>query len=523
MKRQILYKALAILIAGLWSFTAFSQISPDRLKQFISDTKLSSKTGIKNATQVREFYSRLNYRPVWITGDRQPDLPVFLHARGLSADFGLTEKDYQFNYSAVSNTAELQNGTDSLTAEIRITDAAIHFYNDIAYGNTKPALGYYGLKQKQGYRDIPALLAEYISSKKLHLLMPDLSAALPEIKVLESRIQKLRKALMAPGFKELVISSGKVSKTNIPLIAKLYQLGIIDTNYQNLSDTLLKQQLKEAQKQFSLQADGILKGNTVRELNIPISVRIDQLSLAVNYYRWLYSLTQNRAVIVVNIPAAFMKVYRNKEVILAMRMIVGKKSTPTPTLASVVDEVILYPYWHVPFSIATKEMLPKLRGNPGYINSGNFQVLNSSGNIVNPYSVNWGSLSRGYFPYTIRQSTGCDNSLGLIKLDFESPFGVYLHDTPVKYLFTLNKRYFSHGCMRMEKPLDLGHLVLKNNPIAIDTLTQKGCLRNQSPITVHADDHMQVVVWYNPVGLDSTGRVVFYEDVYGKFNWMKKK
>jgi len=519
MKQQIPYKALAILIAGLWSFNALSQISPDRLKQFISDTKLSSKTGIKNATQVREFYSRLNYRPVWIREDRQPDLPVFLHARGLSADFGLTEKDYQFNYSAAGNTTELQNGTDSLTAEIRITDAAIHFYNDIAYGNTKPALGYYGLKQKQGYRDIPALLAEYISSKKLHLLMPDLSAALPEIKVLESRIQKLRKALMAPGFKELAISSGKISKTNIPLIAKLHQLGI----YQNLSDTLLKQQLKEAQKQFSLQADGILKGNTIRELNVPVSVRLEQLSLAVNYYRWLYSLTQNRAVIVVNIPAAFMKVYRNKEVILAMRMIVGKKSTPTPTLASVVDEVILYPYWHVPFSIATKEMLPKLRNNPGYINSGNFQVLNGSGSIVNPYSVNWGSLSRGYFPYTIRQSTGCDNSLGLIKLDFESPFGVYLHDTPVKYLFTLNKRYFSHGCMRMEKPLDLGHLVLKNNPIAIDTLTQKGCLRNQSPITVHADDHMQVVVWYNPVGMDSTGRVVFYEDVYGKFNWMKKK
>ena len=77
--------------------------------------------------------------------------------------------------------------------------------------------------------------------------------------------------------------------------------------------------------------------------------------------------------------------------------------------------------------------------------------------------------------------------------------------------------------MRMEKPMELGHLVLKNNHIAIDTLEQKGCLRNQSPIVVHADEHMPVIVWYNPAGIDDTGRIQFYEDVYEKFDWMKRK
>ena len=66
--------------------------------------------------------------------------------------------------------------------------------------------------------------------------------------------------------------------------------------------------------------------------------------------------------------------------------------------------------------------------------------------------------------------------------------------------------------------MDLGHLVLKNNVIAIDTLEQKGCLRNQSPITVKADEQMPVIVWYNPAGIDSTGRVLFFEDIYNKFN-----
>ena len=73
----------------------------------------------------------------------------------------------------------------------------------------------------------------------------------------------------------------------------------------------------------------------------------------------------------------------------------------------------------------------------------------------------------------------------------------------------------------MEKPIELGHLILKNNQIAIDTLTEKGCLNNQSPITVTADVKMPVIVWYNPAGVDSTGTVLFFEDVYQKFNWMK--
>ena len=183
-----------------------------------------------------------------------------------------------------------------------------------------------------------------------------------------------------------------------------------------------------------------------------------------------------------------------------MRMIMGKRSTPTPTLLSKVDQVILYPYWHVPYSIATKELLPAIKRNPGYIDAGNYQVLNKAGKIMDPYSINWHAYSRSYFPFIIRQSTGCDNALGLLKLNFYSPFGVYLHDTPNKSMFMLNKRYFSHGCMRMEKPMDLGHLVLKNNQIAIDTLEQKGCLRNQAPIIVPADVPMPVLVWYNPAG-----------------------
>jgi L,D-transpeptidase YcbB len=513
-----------ILIVCAWSFTALAQITGDDVKQFISDAKQMSDAGIKYTAEVGIFYSRLNYNPAWIQRENAGNRAVFLTDLLLAPRLGLNEKDYQFNYieSFRDNAVLLETKEDSLEAEVRMTDAAVHFYNDIVYGNTKPALEYNGLSYVPGSYTVPPLLTDYISKNTLQLLIAHLLPAIPEISVLENKINRFQNVLSESDFAEVTITSNKVNSSNKPLISKLYKLGIIDSVNNNLPDSTLKQKVKEVQRQFTLPPDGILRSNIMQQLNIPLSVRLQQLTLSLNYYRWLSGLIQNQSVIVVNIPAAYLKVYQKNKILLEMRTIVGKKATPTPTLASAVDEVILYPYWHVPYSIATKELLPSIKRNPGYIDANNYQVLNSTGKIMDPYAVNWHSLSTSYFPYLIRQSTGCDNALGLLKLNFYSPSGVYLHDTPKKGLFMMNRRFFSHGCMRMEKPMEMGHLVLKNNAIAIDTLEQKGCLRNQKPISVRADEHMPVIVWYNPAGVDAAGRVLFFEDVYGKFEWTKK-
>lgn len=519
MKKNFWNKIILLLIGCFYGLMALPQITPDRLLQFISDGKNNSTEEVKN------FYSRINYRTAWIDREHVYNRDIFLNTLKWSAGLGLSENDYPVRYIENINkgTQPLLNMNDSLEAELRMTDAAIHFYKDLAYGNTRPAFGYSELKNPPDCRSIPALLADHISTNKLSLILTALAPSFLEVIILEQKIKWLNQIMTDSSFREVIITSPKVTWDNKPLVTKLNQLGIIIFPQDKKTDSLMKLKVKEAQQQFNLLADGVLRSTSLQALNIPLSVRMKQLSLAVNYYRWLYCLVQTRAVIVVNLPAAYLKVYRGNNAILEMRVIVGKQSTPTPTLASSVREVILYPYWHVPFSIKVKELLPAIRRNPGYINAGNYQVLNSSGKIMDPYSINWHALSASYFPYIIRQSTGCDNALGLLKLNFYSPFGVYLHDTPKKSLFGLNRRFFSHGCMRMEKPMELGHLVLKNNLIAIDTLEQKGCLRNQSPITVKADEQMPVIVWYNPAGIDSTGRVLYYEDVYKKFNWMKRK
>lgn len=518
MIRRFIYQyTLLLSIALLPVLPVYPQLSSS-MQQFLANDHNLSAAGARYPGLVREFYVQREYRPLWIT-DKQARTELIRELR-LAAGRGLEEKDYQYAFVREwkANDPQLPGLDDSLKAELLFTDAALHYYQDIAHGNTRPAFGYNGLNHVPARINVPEMLHAYSSRGRIAELAGKLEAPMPEIIALGKLIRHLTAVVQDSGFQEVKISSNRVSVSNAPLVTKLIQLGIADRTAGVRTDSLLKLKVKEVQQMLNVLADGVLRTTTLQELNVPVQKRLRLLNQSINYYRWLYSLSAIQQVIVVNIPATILRVYRGDRTDLQMKMIVGKRSTPTPTLTSTVKEVILYPYWHVPYSIATKELLPAIRNNPGYIDAGNYQVLNSAGKIMDPYSINWHALGAGNFPYTIRQSTGCDNALGLIKLNFYNPFGVYLHDTPKKSLFATNERFYSHGCMRMEKPMELGHLILKNNPRAIDTLEQKGCLRNQSPIYVKADVQMPVVVWYNPAGIGSNGRPVFYRDVYGKWD-----
>lgn len=491
------------------------QVGSAHLSQFLQTGQMAKLSDILYKKEVTEYYRNNNYNFSWLGIANERPKNDLLKLLNNVTSLGLKDMDYSTSFLA---SLSLQPGTmttdDSLITELRYTDAGIRLFRALVYGNTAPSFRYDGLDYTPSCFDIPKLLAEYTSKGNLQAL-DQLQSGMPEIGLVRNKILQLEK-LQVPGIEdEEKILSSKANHTNKPLLKKLYHLGLSDS-LEIVSDKKILESVKEAQRLFGLLADGTLRSSIIGELNVPVAIRIKQLYLGLNYYRWLHCLTQNGPAIVVNIPAAYMKVYDRQGVILEMRMVLGKPSTPTPTLCSRISDVILYPYWMVPRNIATKELLPSIKRDPGFVDANGFQLITTQGKIVNPYKVDWPSVTASNFPYIIRQSTGCDNALGLIKLDFYNPFSVYLHDTPHKSLFTLNKRYFSHGCMRMEKPMELGHLVLTNNAVAIDTLTEKGCIYNQSPMVVKADQKMPVVVWYNPVGTDSTGRVIFYEDIYNK-------
>ena len=512
-------EVIIIAFCLLRSFTpVIAQVTAEKIEQVLNSKQHPEAFGLSNYEQLKELYNKTSETIFWTNASGQQNRTTLIQFLNRSEDLGLNQRDYQYDYirSFSEPTFSLKSINDSIEAELRFSDAAIHFFSDLVYGNISPVFGYDGLNYiARGY-DIPALISKYAILNQLKFLFDQLVDLFPQVATLRKKIERLNQITKDSTIDEEKISSLQVSHLNKPLLIKLYLLGVTDSPT-NGSDALIKKDLMEAQRQLNVLADGVLRAPTMAELNVPLETRKQQLRLAINYYRWLSCLSREQAVVVVNIPAAYLKVYELATILLEMKMIVGKPSTPTPTLTSQISEVILYPYWNVPRSIATKELLPAIKRNPGFIDANNFQLITNTGKIADPYKIDWPSISASNFPYTLRQSTGCDNALGLIKLNFYNPGGVYLHDTPDKGLFYLNKRFFSHGCMRMEKPMELGHLVLKNNRIAIDTLEDKGCLRNQAPITVQADERMPVVVWYNPVDIDTSGRVIFYGDIYKKF------
>lgn len=507
-----------LVVFLLLSFCTGLQAQPggNYFQSILQDKNGLSKAGVQFPDLVKEFYIANDYKKAWINKDGQQQLDTLINILSSSAAFGLNENDYQFTFISNYKKGSLQSATDSAYCDLLFTDAALHFFSDIAFGSKPPSLGYDGLHFIHPFSEIPVLLLQHLKNNALSQLPEKLPGNLPEIKIIRYQLLQLQKKVKEENFAEVIVTDKNTNASNLKLVLKLYQLGYLDS-IRNITDALIRQKTKAAQQSFDLLDDAVIRSTFLQELNVPLQVRIKQLVVALNNYRWLSSFLRQHKVIVANIPAAYLKVYDSDTVILQMKLIVGKRTTPTPTLLSMADEVILYPYWHVPFSIATKELLPLIKRSPSFLEQGNYQVLNQQGKITDPHKINWHRLSTKYFPYIIRQATGCDNSLGLLKLNFYSPFGVYLHDTPSAGLFGTNKRFYSHGCMRMEKPFELGHLLLKDNSIAIDTLEEKGCLLNQAPVVVQVKEKMPVLVWYNPIALNAAGKLIFYEDVYEKF------
>ena len=112
----------------------------------------------------------------------------------------------------------------------------------------------------------------------------------------------------------------------------------------------------------------------------------------------------------------------------------------------------------------------------------NIQLIDSKGRIVDPGKLNWRNYNKAYFPFRMRQSTGCDNSLGVIKFDLTSPYSVYLHDTNNKVVFLSSSRYYSHGCIRVEEPIELANYLLQKK---IDSKFLEACLKEQAPVPVN--------------------------------------
>jgi len=240
------------------------------------------------------------------------------------------------------------------------------------------------------------------------------------------------------------------------------------------------------------------------------TLKYKTILLAINYRRYL-SLNSHSEYIVANIPAAEVEYYRNDKPVLKMRSVAGKKKNKTPTIASFITDIVTFPYWHVPNSIASKELLPKVQMDETYLEQNNFEVVDANGNVVDDYDLEWADYTEKTFPYFFRESTGPNNSLGVLKFNLQNPYSIYLHDTNSKWAFEKDYRFLSHGCIRLEKPVELAQLLAGDK---IDTAALKTGKQNTETQTIMLDKKIPLFIIYMPVKLVGQ-QVNFIPDVYG--------
>lgn len=237
---------------------------------------------------------------------------------------------------------------------------------------------------------------------------------------------------------------------------------------------------------------------------------------AAGEFRWLAAARANRALVLVNIPSAMLKAYESNKQVFQMKVVLGRASRPSKTLTSRLRTLILTPYWNVPRSISTKEILPKVKKNIRYLAASHLEVFDLNNQKVDPSTIDWNDLSVNKFPYSLRQRSGKWNTLGILKIQFDNPFKMYLHDTSEKYVFAWKKRFLSHSCIRLENPIELGSWLLKPNSAVVDKLNVQSNYYDKTPSYLPIKRNIPLVIWYSQVDFDEKGQLQIYPDVYRK-------
>ena len=261
-------------------------------------------------------------------------------------------------------------------------------------------------------------------------------------------------------------------------------------------DKGLQDAVIRAQRRYGLKPDGVAGKDLLGYLNQPVGQRILQTIANMERWRWLPpEMPATR--LQVNSGAAIVTLFRDDRPVLSMRAVSGKPGNETPMLMSAIHSVVINPPWNVPTSIATKELWPKQRKNPGYFAANDYVVIQTP---------DGGSR--------IQQRAGPKAALGLFKFDFDNPFTVYLHDTPTKGTFDQFARNASHGCVRLEHAQVLAEALLGVDPVWTPEKIGEQ-LESGKTVRVPLPEKTPVFIFYWTAFAGPDGTMNFRADPYG--------
>lgn len=277
-------------------------------------------------------------------------------------------------------------------------------------------------------------------------------------------------------------------------------------------DTYVDAAVKRFQARHGLPADGVLGAYSYAAMNISAQVRLGQLETNLGRLR-AQAGTLGERYVNVNIPAAQVEAVENDRVVLRHTAIVGKVDRQSPIVNSKINEIIVNPYWNAPVSIVRKDIIPLMRKNPNYLKDNHIRLFAPNGGEVDPMTVDWSTEEAA--KYLFRQDPGAINAMASVKINFPSPDGVYMHDTPQQSLFGKLMRFDSSGCVRVQNVRDLVTWILRDTPgwsRQRFEQTIKSGVNTPVPVT------NPVPVYFTYISAWSTGDgvVQFRDDIYGR-------
>ncbi|MCP9230628.1 L,D-transpeptidase family protein [Mesorhizobium sp. LMG 17147] len=276
-------------------------------------------------------------------------------------------------------------------------------------------------------------------------------------------------------------------------------------------DSYVDSALKRFQLRHGLPADGTTGKYTFAAMNVSAPVRLGQLQTNLQRLRERAGTLGNRYVLV-DIPAAQIEAVENDRVVLRHTAIVGKIDRQTPIVNSKINEIIVNPYWNAPVSIVRKDIIPLMRKDPNYLKDSHIRLFAPDGSEVDPMTVDWSTDDAE--KYRFRQDPGSGNAMASVKINFPSPDGVYMHDTPQQSLFGKLMRFDSSGCVRVQNVRDLVTWILRDTP-GWDRQHFEAAIKTGENMPVQVTNPVPVYFLYVSAWSTGPGVVQFRDDIYG--------
>jgi murein L,D-transpeptidase YcbB/YkuD len=483
------------------------------------------KEGIRLWDLTRQFYQKRENAPAWIENrkprpqmdqlidalqhaDRQGLDPALYDAAGLAARRQEAGRGFL--------TMQGFDEHEAVALDARLTYLYLEYASDLANGLANLAHADPDWKIQGKKVEVLALLERSLNENRVGDSLAELTPSHAQYTTLRDALDTYRKIAQQGGWAPLPatlkLKPGQQNAAVPALARRLAVTGDFSGAVRDGDITYgpeLQEGVKRFQRRHGLTDDGVVAATTIAQMNVPVERRIEQIALNLERWRWLPRDLGDRYVLV-NIPEYRLEVWDHGKVPLTMRVVVGKKDTPTPIFNDDMTYLVFAPYWNVPPDIATKETIPSAIKDPAFLQRTNMEVLDRSGSVVDPSSIDPERAGE----YRFRQRPGGSNSLGYVKFMFPNQFNVYLHDTPADSLFARAARSFSHGCVRVEQPEELAEYVLADQPEWTAEKIQEAMHGGQEK-SVKLRGALPVYLGYWTARTSFDGILQFRDDLYG--------